>query len=84
MDGYTLAQAIQSLPNMVDLPIVALTANALNGDREYSIKRRLQILMALLGNLLMRTAFRSRPNKYLMANRSGKFHLNKITLYRKR
>lgn len=38
MDGYTLTANIRSLSSMNAVPIVALTANALKGDRERSIE----------------------------------------------
>ena len=34
MDGFTATQKIRSELNLLHLPIVALTANALSGDRE--------------------------------------------------
>ena len=37
MDGYTLTANIRSLPNMRNVPIVAVTANVLKGDRERSL-----------------------------------------------
>ena len=37
MDGYVLTANIRSLPNMRVVPIVAVTANVLKGDRERSI-----------------------------------------------
>jgi two-component system, cell cycle response regulator DivK len=38
MDGYTLTAHIRSLPNMGMVPIVALTANVMKGDRERSLE----------------------------------------------
>ncbi|MCA9883494.1 MAG: response regulator [Anaerolineae bacterium] len=34
MDGVTATQHIRQLPNISDVPIVALTANAMQGDKE--------------------------------------------------
>jgi two-component system, cell cycle response regulator DivK len=39
MDGYTLTAHIRQLPNMGGIPIIALTANVMKGDREKSWKR---------------------------------------------
>ena len=38
MDGYTLTARIRALPNMGMVPIVALTANVMKGDRERSLE----------------------------------------------
>lgn len=38
MDGYTLTAKIRSLPNMSSVPIIALTANVMKGDRERSLQ----------------------------------------------
>jgi two-component system cell cycle response regulator DivK len=38
VDGYTLTAQIRSLPNMGSVPIVALTANVMKGDRERSLE----------------------------------------------
>ena len=38
MDGYTLTARIRSLPSMGMVPIVALTANVMKGDRERSLE----------------------------------------------
>jgi two-component system cell cycle response regulator DivK len=38
MDGYTLTARIRALPNMGTVPIVALTANVMKGDRERSLE----------------------------------------------
>jgi two-component system cell cycle response regulator DivK len=37
MDGYTLTARIKALPNMQSVPIIALTANVMRGDRERSL-----------------------------------------------
>jgi signal transduction histidine kinase/CheY-like chemotaxis protein len=37
MDGYETARAIRELPRFVDLPIIALTAKAMKGDRDKAI-----------------------------------------------
>jgi two-component system, cell cycle response regulator DivK len=38
MDGYSLTARIRSLPGYENVPIVALTANVLRGDREKSLE----------------------------------------------
>ena len=38
MDGYTLTARIRSMANMGMVPIVALTANVMKGDRERSLE----------------------------------------------
>ncbi len=38
MDGYTLTSKIRALPNMKTVPIIALTANVMKGDRERSLE----------------------------------------------
>lgn len=37
MDGLTFAQSLQSLPEAVGVPVVALTSHAMRGDRERAI-----------------------------------------------
>ncbi len=38
IDGYTLASRIRSMPGYENVPIVALTANVMRGDREKSLE----------------------------------------------
>jgi len=38
LDGYTLTGKIKQLPEMGNIPIVALTANVMKGDRERSLE----------------------------------------------
>jgi two-component system cell cycle response regulator DivK len=38
IDGYTLTAQIRGLPHMGTVPIVALTANVMKGDRERSLE----------------------------------------------
>lgn len=38
MDGYTLTAKIRSMPGFDSVPIVALTANVMRGDRERSLE----------------------------------------------
>ena len=38
MDGYHLTANIRSLPGMKTVPIIAITANVLKGDREKSLE----------------------------------------------
>lgn len=38
MDGYTLTARIRSMPGFDRVPIVALTANVMRGDREKSLE----------------------------------------------
>ena len=38
MDGYTLTSKIRMMPKFAKLPIVAVTANVMRGDRERSLQ----------------------------------------------
>ncbi len=38
MDGYTLTSRIKAMPRFARLPIVAVTANVMRGDRERSLQ----------------------------------------------
>ncbi|HEY5982383.1 MAG TPA: response regulator [Anaerolineales bacterium] len=38
IDGYTLATRIRSTPKLAGLPILAMTANVMRGDRERSLQ----------------------------------------------
>ena len=38
MDGYTLTSKIKAMPQFAHLPIVAVTANVMRGDRERSLR----------------------------------------------
>jgi two-component system, cell cycle response regulator DivK len=38
MDGYTLTARIKAMPRFAHLPIVAVTANVMRGDRERSLQ----------------------------------------------
>jgi two-component system cell cycle response regulator DivK len=38
MDGYALTSQIKSLPGMNNVPIIALTANVMKGDRERTLR----------------------------------------------
>jgi two-component system cell cycle response regulator DivK len=37
VDGYTLTAQLKALPSLQAIPIIAMTANALKGDREKSL-----------------------------------------------
>ena len=38
VDGYTLTSQMRALPNVGSIPIIALTANVMKGDRERSLE----------------------------------------------
>jgi two-component system cell cycle response regulator DivK len=38
MDGYTLTSQIKNLPNLELVPVIALTANVMRGDRERTLQ----------------------------------------------
>jgi two-component system cell cycle response regulator DivK len=37
VDGYTLTAQMKTLPQLLDVPIIALTANVMRGDRERTL-----------------------------------------------
>ena len=37
MDGYTLTAKMRTFPHLMDIPIIALTANVMRGDRERTL-----------------------------------------------
>ncbi len=37
MDGYTLTNEFKAMPHLKDVPIVAITANVMKGDRERTL-----------------------------------------------
>lgn len=37
VDGYTLTNELKMMPNLVGVPIVAITANVMKGDRERTL-----------------------------------------------
>ena len=37
VDGYTLTAQLRTFPDLVEIPIVALTANVMKGDRERTL-----------------------------------------------
>jgi two-component system cell cycle response regulator DivK len=38
VDGYTLTSKLKTVPGVRQIPIIAITANALRGDREKSLR----------------------------------------------
>jgi two-component system, cell cycle response regulator DivK len=38
MDGYTLTSKIRTLPELDAVPVVAITANVMKGDREKTLQ----------------------------------------------
>jgi two-component system cell cycle response regulator DivK len=38
IDGYTLTQQIKAMPNFHNVPILAITANVMRGDRERTLE----------------------------------------------
>ena len=38
IDGYTLTRKLKQMPSVKNVPIIALTANVMKGDRERTIK----------------------------------------------
>jgi two-component system cell cycle response regulator DivK len=38
MDGYTLTAKIKEIPRYQDIPVIAVTANVMRGDKERSLE----------------------------------------------
>ena len=38
IDGYALTSQLKARPDLVDVPIVAITANVMKGDRERTVQ----------------------------------------------
>ena len=38
MDGYTLTARLKAIPKLYNVPIIALTANVMRGDRERTLE----------------------------------------------
>ena len=38
MDGYTLTSQIKSFPHLINVPVIAITANVMKGDRERTLQ----------------------------------------------
>lgn len=38
VDGYEMTRRIKSMPELADIPVVAMTANVMEGDREKTLK----------------------------------------------
>lgn len=38
MDGYTLTRKIKSIPHLSSIPVLAITANVMKGDRERTLQ----------------------------------------------
>jgi two-component system cell cycle response regulator DivK len=38
VDGYTLTSKLKTVPGIKQIPIIAITANAMRGDREKSLR----------------------------------------------
>jgi len=38
MDGYTLTARLKAMPDLKNVPVIALTANVMRGDRERSLE----------------------------------------------
>ena len=68
MDGYQATQAIRKIPQFADLPIVAMTANAMAGDKEMCIRAGMNdhIAKPIDVNMLYQTLL-----KYLAPSNNG-------------
>jgi len=73
MDGISATQAIRACPRSSDIPIVALTAQAMRGDRERCIAAGMNAYLSKPINpeLLYKTIFEQLNEKFHKNNREN-------------
>ena len=59
VDGYEVARAVRQDPRLANLPLVAVTAYAMRGDREHATRRAAHIACAAVAARSGRTAARN-------------------------